>query len=138
MEFNSIIFSLSLLDIVCLWTCKIVAAAAVKNYLYEVTISSLTKILWNKHFPTFCFMLFSASADRQKWYLFKMWQGPIGLSPVVARNLLFTKYHYDIFLLMCESCHLDRVMNVAIDIECQMIFVIFFCSVKFILGHLQN
>ena len=34
-------------------------------------------------------MLLSAFADRQKWYLFKMWQGVIGLSPVVARNLLF-------------------------------------------------
>ena len=40
---------------------------------------------------------------------------------------------------MCESCHLDRSLNVEIAVD-QMIFVVCFLTVpmKFILGHLQD
>ena len=45
-----------------------------------------------------------------------------------------------IFFLMCGSCHSDRVLNVEIGVEYQMIFVVVFFndSVKCILGHLQD
>ena len=41
---------------------------------------------------------------------------------------------------MCESCHLDRSLNVEIAVEYQMIFVVCFLTVpvKFSLGHFQD